>query len=364
METSDIFTTITSYKKSENRFTASLVYLLRHLWKVSKDNKARRSIYCDFLNNLCGDKQINWGEQIIFGIQKSEKEDENGEEGILDFEISSPDNTLVGVEVKDTAPLELDKLKQYKKSLKRRAKEEGYKQNKLVLLRHHFISNNDTKDADNDIRWCELYVLLRDMVGKRIFNEDSASYLLLNEFLKHMEQKGVPPVEKISIEHLKGFQSLLSLLTLVRKEAESILGKELNLKLSDTEFGHVSEEEGEFDYVSFYFCKGRSKSIGYYIEVYSPYYTEPQSNSFSIGLKTRSEWVKEIEGKRLEVPPDSDDFSTDNEGFTYVTKPLDSVFNKKTLGEQSDMIGELLQEMYGQLNTIKRPISTRAKSRR
>ena len=88
METRDIFTSITRYDKAEDRFTASLVYLLNYLWNESKGNEARRRrAYCNFLKDLCG-KTLPWGEQIFYKIQAYEPSDE-GKKRTLDFEIIS-----------------------------------------------------------------------------------------------------------------------------------------------------------------------------------------------------------------------------------------------------------------------------------
>ena len=360
LELDNIFTSVTRYKKPENQFTASLVYLLRHLWRESKDNEVLWDKYCNFLNELCGDRQIKWSRQLIIDIQKSEKRDEDDEEGIVDFEISCPKSVLVGVEVKDTAPVASGQLKQYHNSLKDRAKREGYRHSKVVLLRNNYISEELTKDADHDFRWCQLYVLLKDMLRHHIYEEHTSSDYLLKEFLKYLEQKGVPPVDRISTDHLKGFPSLLSLLWLVEKEAKGTFEKaRLGLTLSATNFEHYSDETEEFDYISFDFRHKRSNA--YNVEVYGPDYNDPERNTFSIGFKTNSEWLVKSEGMQLELPSDDKDFNIDNEGFVYIQMPLNSVFDKETLGEQSDRIGELLQEMYDKLNTKKRPIRARAR---
>ena len=150
METSDIFTTITRYDKPENRFTASLVYLLRHLWKESKDNEARRHAYCKLLDCLCGEI-LPWGEQIDFEIQKTERADDDVDKRIPDFKITSPDNILVWVEVKDTAGI-TQVFKNDKGKLQKSARESGYENNRLVLLSHYSVSEKEKEGAYHRLR--------------------------------------------------------------------------------------------------------------------------------------------------------------------------------------------------------------------
>lgn len=362
METDDIFTAITRYKKPENQFTASLVYLLRYLYMKSKDNKDNKVLwnnYCDFLSKLCGTTHIKWNSNLVFNLQEPEKRDEDGKEGIIDFEIGCLGSVLVGFEVKDTAPLDPDKLKQYGDSLKSKAQKEGFSDSKVVLLRHYYISQDKIKDAAHDIRWSELYVLLKEISPH--FKEVGVSDYLLKEFLKYMEQKGVPPVDKINKDHLKGFQSLFNLLLLVRQESEGIF-KDCSLR--GTDFNREEDDEGKkFDYVSFDFR--HNKSNAYKVEVYSPDYNDPGSDSFWIGLVTKSEWLEKSEGKLLDLKLASGDkdFQIDEKGL-YISKPLGSVFDKETVGEQQDMIGKLLKEMYNKLETIKRPIHAGATRRK
>ena len=229
----------TRYDKPENRFTASLVYLLHYLWNESKNNEAKRRIYCSFLNRLC-DKEIVWGEQVDLEMQKSERGDEDGEKRILDFEIISSNNILVWVEVKDTASLQ--DFQRDKRNLERRAKSLGYEDNRLVLLAHYPISEEKIRGIDSVVTWDMLYRWLRDIKGK--LHKHGTSHYLINQFLKYLEGKGVLVMNKIDAEHMIGLGDLMNLLNLIKSEAERLF-KQKGLKLAETEILNWTEPEEE-----------------------------------------------------------------------------------------------------------------------
>lgn len=344
MITSDIFTTITRYDQLENRFTASLVYLIRYLW--SNSNNRQRNILCHFLNKLykatfAPDDDIN----IV--MQKTERDEDENKIIIPDFQISSG-SVLVWVEVKDTASLEDDQLNKYKNEL---LKKEGYKQKTLVLLRHHFISEEDKKDADNDVTWDTLYALLKEVTGA--FDEDSIHFYLLSEFLKHLVEKGVLVVERVKGETVKkGLSDFVSLFVLVQTEAEGMFGeKRPKLTVSRTNIGHYED----IDYVEFCFDEGNKKEQGYFVELWGPQEDYP----VSIVLRTKSEHLEKLEGKRIiltKVPKNNDDFWSEDDGSVYLRRPLDSVFEKPTVQDQRQEIGRLLREIYENLEKVKEPV--------
>jgi hypothetical protein len=191
MERTDIFTATTRYEKPENRFTASLVYLLGYLWRTSDGNAIQRKALCEFLTKLC---EIDFysAEYLDFEMQKGEKTEQDGKRVLIlpDFQIKS-ENLLVWVEVKDDAPLS-QKLSEYSTQLKRKAKKRTCR---LVLLRNRYISPNERQGASCDVRWSRLYALLRDL--QKGFATSEISKYLLEEFGKFLEGKGVSAVERV-----------------------------------------------------------------------------------------------------------------------------------------------------------------------
>lgn len=345
METSDIFTTITRYNKPENRFTASLVYLLRHLWTKSKGNEARRSIYCGFLNDLCGGEEIAWGEQIDFEPQKYERGDEDGGKRIPDFEIVSPNNVLVWVEVKDTAKITQD-FKKDKSKLRRQARKSGCAYNRLVLLRHYYISKEESRGVDHDARWSELYRWLRDMADEGTF--DDVAYYLLKQFLKHLEGKGEAMVGTITMSNIEtGLADFISLMTVVKKEAEGLFDKEgLNFKV-ETDFGRYHDEEnnGDEDYIEFRFLSGRQKQQAYSIGLWANY---PKTIFMSLNRDYLESMGKRIIMSRVQQDKD---FELDARLIWY-ERSLETVFQKNSPQEQQDEIGRLLSEMYKRFKQV------------
>ncbi len=70
----DIFSTITRYNSPENRFTASLMYLLDYLWRESEGDDGQRKALCDLLSELCGPEvRFSPTDQLSFEAQKGEK---------------------------------------------------------------------------------------------------------------------------------------------------------------------------------------------------------------------------------------------------------------------------------------------------
>jgi hypothetical protein len=144
VETSDIFTTITRYDKPENRFTASVVYLIRYLWSNSKEEQ--RKALCRFLSDLC-QCEFTPLDKISLDMQKLEKGDDD-KKRILDFEVSSPKNVLVWVEVKDTAQHQI--YKNDKVQLQEEARKRGC-EGRLVLLSHYSVSEIDKKGVASHV---------------------------------------------------------------------------------------------------------------------------------------------------------------------------------------------------------------------
>jgi len=353
VQTSDIFTSTTKYRKPENQFTASLVYLLSYLWNNGPDDSKgeQRRRLCSFLSKLCG-VPFALDQHVVFTIQKPEFEDvvqderlDNQRSVVLpDFQISS-DSVLVWVEVKDTAPLGQDQLKDYRRSLLRKA---GERQKRLLLLRNRHFTPEEQEGADRSPWWYELYVALRTMIDSPVFEDGSPSHYLLNQFLKYMQQKGVPTVSKIDREHIKGLPSLMSLLAIVQKEVEAVFE---GSRVSSPEFS--LDEAEPYVYADYSVNAPNTKSKAYLVQLWVP--TTAQADGTEIVLATNDDWIRELEHRKIEVPSANDRFFTDGE-YIYLTRPLDSVFEKDTLSEQSSAIGELLREMYDELAESKKPM--------
>ena len=354
MQTSDIFTSTTRYRKPENQFTASLVYLLRYLWNNSPDNSKgeQRRRLCFFLSELCG-VPFAVDQHVVFTIQKPEIEDvvqderpDNQRSVVLpDFQISS-DSVLVWVEVKDAAPLGQDQLKDYRRSLLGKA---GQRKKRLLLLRNRHFTPEEQEGADRSPWWYELYVGLRTMIDSPVFEDGSSSHYLLNQFLKYMQQKGVPTVSRVDREHIKGLPSLMSLLVIVQKEVEAIFE---GSRVSSPEFW--LDEEEPYVYAEYSVNAPNTKSEAYLVQLWVP--IASQADGTEIVLATKDDWIRELEQRKIEVPSGNKRFFTDGE-YVYLTRPLDSVFGKDSLSEQSSTIGELLREMYNELAESKKPMT-------
>ena len=210
-----------------------MVFLLENLWEVSEKDETRRKEYCTLLNKLC-DKAVLWGEQINFKMQVYEEDEDEGERR-WDFEIASPDSVLVRVEVKDTALIS-QVFTDDKRRLRKEARRRGYKDNRLVLLRHYYVSKGGSKGVDSDVRWSQLYSWIRDTYRSGIFAEDCISHYLLKHFLQYLEAKGVI-MSEANIDRIEtGFADLIGLLKVVKGEAENLFFEKEGLKKVETAF--------------------------------------------------------------------------------------------------------------------------------
>lgn len=353
VQRSDIFTSITKYRGPENQFTASLVYLLHRLWNDSPNNSKgeQRRRLCFFLSELCG-VPFAVDQHVVFTIQKPESEDvvpderpDNQRSVVLpDFQISS-NSVLVWVEVKDTAPLRQDQLKDYRRRLLGIA---GQRKKRLLLLRNRHFTSEEQEGADRSPWWYELYAGLRTMIDSSVFEDGSSSHYLLNQFLKYMQQKGVPTVSRIDGEHIKGLPSLMSLLVIVQNEVKAVFE---GSRVSSPEFW--LDEEDPYVYADYSVKPPNTKSEAYLVQLWVP--TAAQAAGTEIALVTKDDWIRELEQRKIEVPSGNKRFFTDGE-YVYLTRPLDSVFGKDTLSEQSSAIGELLRAMYNELAESKKPM--------
>ena len=355
MQTSDIFTSTTKYRKPENQFTASLVYLLRYLWNNSLDNskgEQRRRI-CFFLSDLCG-VPFPVDQHVVFTIQKREIEDVVQDERpgnqrpeiLPDFQISS-DSVLVWVEVKDAAPLGQDQLKDYRRSLFGKA---GQRKKRLLLLRNRHFTPEEQEGADSSPWWHQLYVGLRTMIDSSVFEDGSSSHYLLNQFLKYMQQKGVPTVSRIDGEHIKGLPSVMSLLVILQNEVQAVFE---GSRVSSPEFW--LDEEDPYVYAEYSVKPPNTKSEAYLVQLWVP--TAAQPAGTAIALVTKDDWIRESEHSRVDVPSDDQSFYRGDDEQIYLVRPLDTVFQQDTLSEQSSAIGELLRAMRERLARSKKPIS-------
>jgi hypothetical protein len=212
LETLDLFTAVTRYNQAENRFTASLVYILEMLWNESKDVKEKQKNYYILLDQICG-KQLIWGRQIDFLIQKYEAI-ENSSKRILDFEIRSLANVLVWVEVKDTAPLQ--DFKHDKDQLNIIANRLGYKDNRLVVISRYPIISTKKEGIDNVVTWYMLYKSLKSY--DITLDKHSISHFLLTQFLKLLKRNGVYIMKKVNKDIVNNLENFFNLLILVKKK--------------------------------------------------------------------------------------------------------------------------------------------------
>jgi len=339
MEPSDIFTTITAYDKPENRFTASLVFLLKSLWEEIKKDKTKRREYYSLLNKLCG--EVPWGADINFKIQRYEK-GEDGRKRILDFEIASPDNVLAQVEVKDTVRI-TQVFKDDRRSLRKEARRRGYSYSRLVLLRHHYASTEQTNCVDSNTRWSQLYNWLKDMFYSGVFDKTSRAYYLLNEFLRYLEAKGVPMADIINMKSIeKGLSDLVALLQVVKEEAKNLFFTEEGLKKVETDIGEYREEDvGVVRYVEHVFYQTRPKREAYAVGLYS-------HNPERIYMAVNTDYLDAKGRKLIDVRIKEDSaFEQDYEyNRLWYWRQLES-------GEP-DEIGRLLREMYQRLTEVTR----------
>ncbi len=352
MRTSDIFTTITRYNQPENRFTASLVYVLQELWNYCKGDQERRDIFRHFLNKLCRDEEVPWGEYIDFEMQKTEKRDDVSERVTPDFTISSPDRVLLWVEVKDTAKVTQD-FKKYKRKLRKRAREAGCGYNRLVLLRHYYVSKEESEGVDHDVRWSELSKWFRDMVDGDTFDKNSLSYCLLKQFLKHLGEKGVAMVNTINMSHVQaGLADFISLMTVVREEAKSPFDKK-GLKINRVETNFWPYEEGDHvdKFVEFSFFSGKTRRLACSVELWA-------SEAKTIYMSLYLDYLESI-GRRVimsRVPKDNSvEFDAEYKCITC-HESLETASQKNSLTEQEDEIGRILSEMFDRVwqTTVKK----------
>lgn len=312
-----LFSTVTRYDKSENRFTSSLVYLIEHLWRHSEGDNVQRRGVCAFLNRLCDkcDREVfAIGDEIALGMQRTERTDENKKKIVLDFEIRS-NSILVWVEVKDTAPLN-QSLSNYKRDLIRAAKD--HCDHRLVLLRHHFVDEKQKKGVDRDVTWDELYLLLKELLS--CFSGGSTSSYLINEFLCHLQDKGVLVVSRINRECADWLADFIGLVRLVKGEAENLFkSRGYNYKVSETETG----TDEEIEYIGFYLDKGNEKKRGYSVELWAS--TPP-----TITMSTKA-------------TPKDDDWSV------WTERELIGVLELNSVDEQRREVATLLTAMYDEL---------------
>ena len=355
MHTDGIFASTTRYRKPENQFTASLVYVLSYLWSVGPDKgkMEQRRRLCLFLSELCG-VPFSVDQNVVFTIQKPEIEDalsdaqsDNQRSMVLpDFQISS-DSALVWVEVKDTAPLGRDQLKDYRRSLLTKA---GERNKRLLLLRNRHFTRQEQEGADRSPWWHDLYVGLRTMLDSPVFEGGSSGHYLISQFLKYMQQKGVPTVSRVEGEYIKGLPSLISLLVIMQKEVEAVFE---GLKVSGPDFWLDDEEH--YAYAEYSVKPPNTKSEAYLVQLWVP--TAAQPAGTAIALVTKDDWIRESEHSRVDVPSDDQSFYRGDDEQIYLVRPLDTVFQQDTLSEQSSAIGELLRAMRERLARSKKPIS-------
>jgi len=344
LRTNDIFTRITKYNQPENRFTASLVFLLEYLWGKCKDDETGRSIYCTFLNNLCNKESLPWGRQINFNIQPYEK-GEDGKKRTYDFNMISPDNVIVAVEVKDTARIS-QVFKNDKKRLRKQAKGK-YAHNCLVLLRRNYVSKEEREGVDSDVRWSELSRWLREIVDKDYFEKDSVAYYLLIQFLNYLDGKGVVMIDKINMDHIQtGLADFINFLGAVKSEAQGIFEGE-NLNNFETECGYYYSDENKVNvnYCGFSVLSGRERKKAYAIHL-------EDSHPKQISMALYDDYL-DSKGRQF-IKAKVKDYYDDGTNAVWFDESLETVYQKTSSLDQQDEIGRILKEMYQRFKRVTR----------
>jgi hypothetical protein len=347
VRTSDIFTTVTKYDIPEDRFTASLVFLLEYLWRKSEENETQRKTCSEFLKNLCC-VEFAPHAHLEFELQKPEKGP--GNKGVRpDFQIRS-DNELIWVEVKDSAPVKQN-FRDYRNELRRKAKA---KKNKLVLLRHHYVDPDKRKGVDKDIRWSQLYTWLEELRVK--FPGQTIGHWLLKQFQQYLEGKGVPIVERIDGKRVVGgLKDLISLLTIIREEAPKVFEEKAPKSGRAKHLGKMEVKKVDFDSkdILLYLDVGKEREQGYLVCLSTD---EPST----IWMGTKRENVTKLENRRIsedklkELKDKKEPvFDEDENNWIWSHRTLATVFQEVTAPKQEDRIHNLLAEMFDDFEQIK-----------
>lgn len=326
--TENLFTVLSKYKKPEDIMTAGFLHTLEYLWGKN------REYGCRVLKNLC-DVQFGTDEEVEFKMHPHYIKGEGrlSKKGTPDFQIGSP-KKLIWVEVKDKSDLRKGQLEEYRKKLDEISEENGFK-TRLVLLRHLFVDAEEARNAHVRVHWFEVYEWLEKIL-KSIQEDDSDSIggYLLGQFLKFLEQKGVPIMSRVEGADLdKDFVQLESLLNMTKQAVET------QLEYEATPYNEKTDESYS---IGFHF-----KKKTYYVEFFL---NEPDR----ICLTIDKEKLKSIEKRQInEEKLKNNRRLEQDETYIYARRPLATVFRAAKKEQLKKMAG-LLQEMYDDLDSVKK----------
>lgn len=333
MKAPDIFTTLAKYDEPENRFTAALVHLLKYLGAENNSPETQNNFWSAFLSGCEIDVALNG--KVNLEMQKSEIKVDGRNKIIPDLQIYSND-VLIWIEVKDTADV-TQNLQDYKNKLENIAKESGFKDNRLVLLRHNYISPEKCLGVDHDITWSKLYSCLNRVNEEGFYDRDSVSYYLLGQFLLHLKEKGVMVVDKINGENvIVGSKDLASLFVIIQE-----MGKQL---FNTKGFGKfkVSRITCDSDNICFWFDKGSQIGKYFTLEIDPSY-----PSCINMGMKLDNTVLTKKDKQLLRKNIANGKLKPDDDGFVYSEGKLDSMYcqvNPKK--DQSDELYRILDKMF------------------
>lgn len=324
----NIFAVLSKYKKPEDIMTTGFLYTLEYLWG------GNRQYGCKLLRNLC-DVEFGTDEEVEFKMHPHYIKGEGSlsKKGTPDFQISSP-GKLIWVEVKDKSDLREGQLEEYRRKLDEISEEKTFK-TRLVLLRHLFVDAEEARNAHVRIHWFEVYEWL-DEILKFIQEDDgdSISGYLLRQFLKFLEQKGIPIMSRVEEAVLdKDFVQLESLLNMAKQAVETQLGYEAT---------PYNEKTDESYSIGFHF-----KKKTYYVEFFL---NEPDK----ICLTMDKEKLKSVEKRQINEEKLKDNRRLEQDAaYIYARRPLATVFGAAKK-EQLRKMADLLQLMYDDLDSVKK----------
>ena len=346
MKVGNVFTTATRFNMPEDRFTASLVFVLEYLWKEA-DSESRRRACAEFLTHLCGlefDPDAEPGFIVHPTLRSGSK--------IVrpDFEIVSAD-TVIWVEVKDTAPLKPGKISEYMSALQKKAEAIGKDCRCSVVLLRHFYVDPEIRKGAADVQWSLLYrllVRLKNRISEHYAKEGGIGCWLLGQFVSYLENKGVVSVNRVEEEQVEnGFLHLMSLFALIQDAAKRLFqDRGINVRVSKTCCSS--------DLICFYLDKvkrGNPQERGYAIEISA-------DDPTIITMSTKRENIGVVEGRRviedrLEQRKAESVFVEEDGWIYHRGISLKAVLQKITVEEQSDALYRVLHEMLRDFDYIK-----------
>jgi len=325
----NIFEALSKYKKPENYLTASLLLVLEYLWEENPQD------CCQILAKFC-DVKFSPDEKLWFKTQRYVKamgeEKKESEKSTLDAEIASY-SKCIWIEVKDTAKPDEKQLRKYKQELDKLP----FEMKHLVLLSHDRVA---TKEHYTNVCWYEIYDLLRKKLDSlpELSGSDKGSYYLSTQFLKFLEQRGVPIMVKVEENRLNdGLLHLQSLLNMLEEEVRGRLIPDV------PKAGHEISPFYLGDCIGFSFGQNR-----YWIHIPLD---KHRLTDFLLCMDRDKVEKKEHRTIRSQIL-DEKGLRKDG-GDIYDQRSLAPVFRAITKDEQKKILGELLQQMWDKFEEVK-----------